>query len=203
MRPRPSRMRAKQKPGIVIFLAAAMALAGCGEKFRREKQIETEVVSESSTSGVTSTIVAPGEAAPPLAGTAPLTGTNADTTTAFTILDSNVPPSSTAGPGTLAGTLALPGSNEPASRPESSPPPARESVISIQRSTPAPTTSQEPAAAEPVPAVSSQSTTPTETAPAQPAAKSEPAEEESDSTEPAPSPTPPASTSTSTATNPD
>lgn len=217
MRPQPRRMRTKQKPGIIVVLAVIMAsatltgaLTGCGEKFRREKQVETEIVPEGTASGVTSTLLAPGEPAPPLAGTAPLTGTNADTTTSFTILDSNVSTSSTAGPGSLAGTLPLPSSNAPVSRPpssssSSSSPPAGQSVISIQRSEPAPATSQaEPVpAAEPAPAASSTPATPAANEPAPSAAEREPVEEEEEAGEPSPSPPPPSTTSTSTATNPD
>lgn len=197
-------MRTKQKPRIVVFLAAAIALAGCGDRFRREKQIETEIVSESSVSGVTSTIVAPGEKPPPLAGVAPLTGTNADTTTAFTILDSGVSTTAIVDPGSLAGTMPLPGANDPGLLLPPSPPPARESVISIERSTPAPTSTQaEPAAAaEPVAPLRSESTDPSP-APAQTSSESEPAEDVSDSSEPPPSPTAPENTSTTTATNPD
>lgn len=190
------RMRTKQKPQIVVFLAAAIALAGCGDKFRREKQIETEIVSESSVSGVTSTIVAPGEKAPPLAGTAPLTGTNADTTTAFTILDSGVPASSTVDPGSLAGTLPLPGSPDPVTSPPPAPRPPVESTISIERSTPDTTTTPAPPAAATETVAPASSTSP-------PPAESAPAQDLFDSSEPPPPPPPPENTSTSTAANPD
>lgn len=186
-----------RNPRIVVLIAAVIALLGCGDKFRREKQIDTEVVSESSTSGVTSTILAPGEAPPPLAGTAPLTGTNADTTTAFTILDSGVPPSSTVDPGrSLAGTLPLPGSSDPVSGPPvlptPSPRPPVESTISIERSTPDTTTAPAP------PAAATETVAPpsSDSAPIQPAPESESTEEEP-SSEPVPPPPPPGNTSTS------
>jgi len=201
-----SRMFTLRKSRMVVLIAAVIALTGCGDKFRREKQIDAEVVSESSTSGVTSTILAPGEAPPPLAGTAPLTGTNADTTTAFTILDSGVPPSSTVDPGSLAGTLPLPGSNEPVSRPPVSPTPSPrppiESTISIERSTPDATATPgpPPAATETVTPPGSDSAPPAESAPVQPAPESESKEEEP-SSEPVPPPPPPENTNTSSSSD--
>lgn len=202
-----SRMSIPRKSRMVVLIAAVITLAGCGDKFRREKQIDTDVVSESSTSGVTSTILAPGEAPPPLAGTAPLTGTNADTTTAFTILDSGVPPSSTVDPGSLAGTLPLPGSNDPVSRPPGAPTPSPrppiESTISIERSTPDATATPgpPPAATETVAPSSSDSAPPAEIAPVQPAPESESTEEEPPSEPVPPPPPPPENTSTSSSSD--
>ncbi len=74
-----------------------------GDGARRGNQTAAyETVQEGSAAGVTSTIQGPGEALPPI------TGTNADTTTAFSI-DPNVAsaaaPAPTPGSGTLAGTL--------------------------------------------------------------------------------------------------
>ncbi len=80
----------------------AMACRGNGNLTRKNQQYD--VVQEGSANGVTSTINAPGETAPPVDNT-PITGTgpNADTTTAFTL------PTATegapTGPGNLAGTL--------------------------------------------------------------------------------------------------
>ncbi|HEX8411191.1 MAG TPA: hypothetical protein VF883_20185 [Thermoanaerobaculia bacterium] len=68
---------------------------------RRGSQQGYEVVQEGSASGVTSTIQGPGETLPPL------TGTNADTTTAFSIDPNAVAgaPAPQQTPGTLAGAM--------------------------------------------------------------------------------------------------
>ncbi|MEO8378792.1 MAG: hypothetical protein ABI779_03930 [Acidobacteriota bacterium] len=84
-------------PVVVLALAAA-----CGrDNVTRAGQKEYEVVQEGSASGVTATILGPGETLPPV------TGTNADTTTAFG-LDPNaaMPPQGTTG--TFAGTTPAP-----------------------------------------------------------------------------------------------
>ena len=65
--------------GLIAGFAFAALLAGCGRSGVHQKQHEYEVVQEGSATGVTSTIQGPGETLPPI------TGTNADTTTAFTI----------------------------------------------------------------------------------------------------------------------
>lgn len=186
-----------------LFLLV-LILAGCGDRFRRETHVDSEAVQEGSATGTTSTIAAPGEAAPPLAGTAPMTATNADTTTAFTILDSNVSTTATIDPGSLAGTLPLPDPRSTASRTPATPPPSAQSVISIERSVPPPTTTTTPG--ESVAASDSESAPqpapePAATAESEPAptpSSSEPAEEESESPEPSPSPE---NTATSTASD--
>lgn len=79
--------------GLVV---AAVACGGRDADANR-KEAQYETVEEGQAAGVTSTINAPGETIPPM------TGTNADTTSAFTInpaVASNATP-----PGTLAGTL--------------------------------------------------------------------------------------------------
>jgi len=192
-------MRTRHRTAVVLLLA--VILAGCGERFRRETRAESEVVPEGSASGSTSTIVAPGETAPPLAGTAPVTATNADTTTAFTILDSNAT-AATLEPGSLAGTLPLPDPRSSEVRNPSSPPPAGESVISIERSAPPqPATTQSESIAAGSESAPPSATEPTATAESEPASPNEPAQEESESSEPSPSPAPPESTATSTVSN--
>lgn len=83
-----------------LIVLIAVGLVGCGggsSRLNRDQQ-QYDVVEEGSASGVTSTINAPGETTPPI------TGTNADTTTAFTLPMGGVP-TSTGQPGTIAGTL--------------------------------------------------------------------------------------------------
>ena len=87
----------------LIFVSFWGVACGGDDGARRGNQAAYETVQEGSAAGVTSTIHGPGEALPPV------TGTNADTTTAFTIdpsVASAVPPPNVAsGSGTLAGTL--------------------------------------------------------------------------------------------------
>src|SRR5688572_21280403 len=85
----------------LIFVVFGAACGGDDEARRKGANGEYEVVQEGSASGVTSSIQGPGESLPPI------TGTNADTTTAFT-LDPNAVASTTPGTptgGTLATTL--------------------------------------------------------------------------------------------------
>ena len=104
----------------LIFVGFGVVACG-GDEARRGDQKAFETVQEGSAAGVTSTIAGPGEALPPI------TGTNADTTTAFSI-DPNVasatPGAVAPSSGTLAGTL--PSSASPmmgtTSYPRSAPP---------------------------------------------------------------------------------
>jgi hypothetical protein len=76
-----------------------VALAACGGRDDADKkQPQYETVQEGQAAGVTSTIHGPGEIIPPM------TGTNADTTSAFTI-DPSLANTPATPPGTLAGTL--------------------------------------------------------------------------------------------------
>jgi hypothetical protein len=81
----------------VLMVVFAVACGG-DEGRNSASQAAYETVQEGSASGVTSTIHGPGETLPPI------TGTNADTTTAFTINPNAVPPAGGA-PATMAGTL--------------------------------------------------------------------------------------------------
>jgi hypothetical protein len=86
------------KNSLKFALVAALVSLGCHSKesLNREQQ-NYQVVQEGSASGATSTVGAPGEGS--IAQTAPITGTNADTTTSFTIASNGVPqqaPTSTA-----------------------------------------------------------------------------------------------------------
>src|SRR5712691_9545272 len=78
-------------------------LAGCHRRagrLHRKEQQQYEVVQEGQASGVASTINAPGETIPP-----PMTGTNADTTSNFTIPQVSTTSTAPTQPGTIAGTL--------------------------------------------------------------------------------------------------
>src|SRR5215210_6227604 len=93
-------MRTNKLIGVVTVAAF---LAACGGNSAKRSGHEYEVVQEGSASGVTSTIQGPGETLPPI------TGTNSDTTTAFTINPNAVPPATApATPGSIAGTLPPP-----------------------------------------------------------------------------------------------
>jgi hypothetical protein len=78
------------KNSLKFALVAALVTMGCHSKqsLNREQQ-NYQVVQEGSASGATSTVGAPGEGS--IARTPPITGTNADTTTAFTIASNGVP----------------------------------------------------------------------------------------------------------------
>src|SRR5687768_17962579 len=87
-------------PLVVVMVAAC---GGDGDQTARQNQGEYETVQEGSASGVTSTISGPGETLPPI------TGTNADTTTAFALNPTGLPPATTAQQaGTMAGTMPAP-----------------------------------------------------------------------------------------------
>jgi hypothetical protein len=73
----------KDRLGFALVLAAWVGVACGGDGARRGEQKAYETVEEGSAAGVTSMIHGPGEVLPPI------TATNADTTTAFTI-DPNV-----------------------------------------------------------------------------------------------------------------
>src|SRR5688500_2964175 len=112
----------------VLAIALAATLSACrnrdGSLSRRTQ--EYEVVTEGSVNGVTSTVTAPGESPTPLVSSQPpITDTNADTTTAFQIIDATVT-TGTEQPGSLADTLPQqkapsPRVSRPAPRPSSEP----------------------------------------------------------------------------------
>jgi hypothetical protein len=90
----------------LIYLAMAALLAGCrggsSGSLQRKDQQNYDVVQEGQASGVTSTINAPGEAVPPPVA---MTGTNADTTSNFTLPGAMSTDTATQTGGTLAGSL--------------------------------------------------------------------------------------------------
>lgn len=92
------------KTKFIYPLVASVVLLGAacrGDGGAKASQQQYESVQEGSAAGVTSTIHGPGEIVPPL------TGTNADTTTAFT-LNQNPVPTTAAPPGSVAGTFPPP-----------------------------------------------------------------------------------------------
>lgn len=99
----------------LVYLAALALVAACrghgsGDSLQREQQ-QYDVVQEGQTStAVTSTINAPGEAGAPPAG---MTNTNADTTTAFTLPQVAGSGTTSTQPGTIAGTLTIPSNTGP------------------------------------------------------------------------------------------
>jgi hypothetical protein len=144
---------------LIAGVVVAAVLSGCGGKGGvQQKQHEYEVVQEGAATGVTSTIQGPGETLPPI------TGTNADTTTAFTINPN------TATPGAIAGTTAPPPMT---AYPPPTPMPPPMTSATPQPPRPAPVARQ-PAPPPPVPTMTAE---PEEPAPAD---------------EPAPAPAPPA-----------
>src|SRR5688572_9538489 len=101
------RLRAYQqtmRKTFVSLLSSLLFAAACRRsgKLNRDQK-EYEVVQEGSGGAVSSTISAPGEVAAPLMPT--LTGTNADTTSAFNLPNAMTDTSTSAPPGTIAGTL--------------------------------------------------------------------------------------------------
>jgi len=94
------------KARIVTVISVALLAAACRNDSKLERsQKSYEAVQEGSAAGVTSTISGPGETPPPVSS-APMTGTNADTTTAFTLPATATDSSgSMQQPGSLAGTI--------------------------------------------------------------------------------------------------
>lgn len=132
---------------IVALVTAAVLATACGDdrnKLRRDQQ-QYDVVEEGAGGTVSSTLQVPGEPTP----LPPLTGTNADTTTAFT-LPAMTDSAQSGPPGTIAGTFTtgsgsthMPSkpSTRPAPRPAPTPVPARDPEPAP---VPPTTTTQEP-----------------------------------------------------------
>jgi hypothetical protein len=160
---------------LIYALATVLVSSACsrGDRAVRADQAQYETVQEGSASGVTSTIAGPGETLPPI------TGTNADTTTAFTL---NPSVASAATPMTAPMTAptdappmysGAPAGYTPAYG--STPAPAPRRIETRQASVP-------PREAEPAPATETASPT------AAPAESEEPAKASEPSAAPAPQP---------------
>ena len=108
----------------LVYLAAIALVAACrghgsGDSLQREQQQYDVVQEGQSSSAVTSTINAPGEPGAPRPG---MTGTNADTTTAFSLPQVAGGGATPTQPGTIAGTLTIPSNTGPMVGYPSSPP---------------------------------------------------------------------------------
>jgi hypothetical protein len=115
------------KSKMAVLAAAALLVLGCrnNDKGMRRGDQNYDVVQEGSASGVTSTISGPGETPPPTTASVPLTGTNADTTTAFTLPPTQTDTSIATAqqPATIAGTM--PATPQAVARPRPAQAPAR------------------------------------------------------------------------------
>ena len=147
---------------LAILLAFAVVSCGRSKTMQRGQQ-QYDVVQEGSSSSTSTAISAPGEAPPPLS-TAPLTNTNVDTTTAFTVPGTTVATDTTP-PGTIASTLPTPATQRP--RPQTPPrtiasPPAQTPTNPPAATSTAPTTPPVTDSAQPTPPPSSTDTTGTQ-----------------------------------------
>ncbi len=161
---------------LIVALAVVGLLTACGGRGTRADQKDYEVVEEGSVQGVTSTIAGPGETVPPI------TGTNSDTTTAFT-LDPNAVPPPTPQPGSIAGTLPPPMPAAPP--PMTQRPPGMTLPPQPRPVQPPPPTQTEPAPQEPV---EPPPTDTTETAPPPPPEEPPPPTDTTTTTPPPPPP---------------
>lgn len=159
---------------VKLVLIAVVLSAAChrGSSTMQREQKSYEVVSEGQAAGVSSTINAPGETTPPL------TSTNADTTSNFT-LSPNIDTTGTMPVGTIAGTL-------PATGPVSAMP-----VPQMPRpAAPPPRTLPPPPRATEPPPPPPQTDTSTTTAPPPPQTDTTETEEQEPQEEPPPQPPP-------------
>lgn len=170
----------------LIFVGLWGVACGGDDGARRGNQAAYETVQEGSAAGVTSTIQGPGEALPPI------TGTNADTTTAFS-LDPNVASAAPApAGGTLAGTLpsqpAYPQPMTSASQPQRTytPPPQRTYYPAPQQPQRRPVEQEQPQPQQQPPATDT-----AETQPQQPVTNAQPQPQEKPQQPPAPTNTNP------------
>ena len=155
----------------LIYLAIGFVLAACrggsSGSLQRKDQQNYDVVQEGQASGVTSTINAPGEVAPPVA----MTGTNADTTSNFT-LPGSMSTDTSSQPGTLAGSMQIPGSAGSATAYPSNPRPPRPRVEPPPKRVEPEHT--EPAPPPPATSTSLEGPPPTSTTPTEPRTETQP-----------------------------
>ena len=132
------------KDKLIVALTVFGLLTACSRGGARANEKDYEVVEEGSATGVTSTIAGPGETLPPI------TGTNADTTTAFAFNPNAVPPATTTQQGTIAGTLPPmtsaypPGTVAPSPRPVAQRPPPEQTDPPVPAEPPTTTTTEPP-----------------------------------------------------------
>jgi len=127
---------------LLALLAFGLACGRSGKMNRNQDNYD--VVNEGTATGVTSTINAPGETPPPL------TATNVDTTTAFTLPQMETATTGTVPPGTIAGSLPtttapIYSNNTPPPRPRPRPAPTPQPVTPEPQPTqPAPQPAPQP-----------------------------------------------------------
>lgn len=120
-----------QRFPLLRALLVLMLVAGCSDDPDLDRRSEQyDVVQEGSAAGVTGTLVPPNDQTVP-----PLTDTHVDTTTSFTIIETQMNPVAITGTGTGSLAEGLPGSAAAAPRPLASAPP---------RPAPTPPASREP-----------------------------------------------------------
>jgi hypothetical protein len=171
------------KKSVLLSVTIAGLLAGCGGDDRNvAAQQPYETVQEGSVAGVTTTIQGPGETLPPI------TGTNADTTTAFTLNPNAVPPAqSTMAAGAPSSSPGVP-PYDPA--PSYTPPPVQQAPRRETPSTPPPVRSaeREPAVTPPPATETTATTTPAEPERTDPPAETDTTVPQAEDDEPPPPP---------------
>jgi hypothetical protein len=168
-----------------LVLLAVVLAAAChrGSSTMTREQKNYQVVPEGQAGGVSATINAPGETAPPL------TNTSADTTSNFTLAP-NVDASATM-PGTIAGTLPSTGPVTPF--PQAAPPPPRVIVTNTnppQAQPQPPPRRKQPELPPPPPQQTDTSTTTAEPAPPPTETADQPDQQEPQQEQPPPPPPP-------------
>ena len=185
------------KSKLIIAVTFAIVFAACGgdEKRSAAEQAQFETVQEGSAPGVTSTIHGPGETIPPL------TATNVDTTSAFTLNPAAVPTSTDPMAGTVAGTFPDPTAMTPTTAtgtyrpPVTRSTPVRTAPQPSRKTEPPPATETETAESTTVPPTSTMTSTqpppPTQTTTNPPKREAEEDDEDAEQTDTAPPPPPP------------
>jgi hypothetical protein len=184
-------MENRVKVALIAIVLAAACHRGGSTMQREQKQYQ--VVPEGQANGVSSTINAPGETAPPM------TNTSADTTSNFTLAP-NIDPTGTMPPGTIAGTLPATGPMTSASpqpmpqMPRPAAPPPRVAPQPAPRSQPQQQPQQPPQQQQPrpqpAPPPPPQTDTSTTTAPPPPQTDTTATEEQEPQQDPPPQPPP-------------
>lgn len=176
----------------LIFVVVGAIACGGDEARRGDQKASYDTVQEGSAVGVTSTIQGPGQSLPPI------TGTNADTTTAFSINPNGVATTNAVPPpnaGTMAGTLPPPapipgGMTQSAPYPRTAVPPMTSAAPAQPQRTvpvqPPPQQHQEPVEPPPATDTATTSTAATQPATTQTNPPQQQEQEDDDEEEPAP-----------------
>jgi hypothetical protein len=180
-------MENRVKVALIAIVLAAACHRGGSTMQREQKQYQ--VVPEGQANGVSSTINAPGETAPPL------TNTSADTTSNFTLAP-NIDPTGTMAPGTIAGTLPATGPMTSASpqpmpqMPRPAAPPPRVAPQPAPQPQPQQPPQQQQPRPQPAPPPPPRTDTSTTTAPPPPQTDTTATEEQEPQEDPPPQPPP-------------